>query len=274
MKIPRINISPDHKRRATRIFATFSAIMYRLVPIVVLAAIFAQGAIIIDQNHYREAEASEFLNYTEFTVQNARENEDVYFKICRERVSTIHYDGDLSVYIIANADKSDEKRVQVYSRDISGSVTNNCENKVIRAVDFKHAVGTYEMGFCVSFKVKYGFDKEACRTSNRYRIYNQPTDLESKIRDLETQLQTAQEQLRVTQGNISGNQSPSLAVPQGSPRGDATPNTSQQGTTEKTKSNDKSNSQGQQGTGVIPPACVIKSLGIGLLCGNDGLIKL
>lgn len=269
-----MKLSPTARQSLTKIYATFSAIMYRLIPMVILALVFAQVALLIDQNAYRKAPASDFLNYTEFTVQNARENEDVYFKICRERVSTIHYDGDLSIYIIANADKNDEKRVQVYSRDISGSVTNNCENKVIRAVDFKHDVGTYEMGFCVSFKVKYGFDKEACHTSNRYRIYAQPTDLESKIRDLETQLQTAKEQLSVTQGDITYQQSPSLAIPNGSPRNNATPDTSQENATEAPKQGGGNGNAGQSGTGVQPPACALKPLGIGILCGDGGIIRL
>lgn len=272
INIPKPSLSVTAKERITRVWATIRLLTLRLLPVLVLAFVFSQVAILIDQNKYRTADASELLKYTDFSVTNARENEDVYFKVCRDRVSNIAYDGDLSIYIIANADKDNEKKIQVYSRDIGGTIQNECENKVIRAADFKHAVGTYEMGFCVRFTVKYGFEKEVCKTSNRYRIYNQPSDLESKIRDLELQLQTAQEQLGATNGNINAPQQNSLAVPQQGSNQNTAPNNAT-GTNNQSNGNTGSTGgNGNQGTGVQPPACVI-NLGIGLLCG-DGLFRL
>jgi len=213
MKLPSPNLSPKASERVTRVYGIFRAVMIKLVPVIIFAFILSQVAILIDQKSYRDAPADDFLKYTEFSVQNARENEDVYFKVCRDRVSNIQYDGDLSIYIIANADKPEESKAQVYSRDIGGTIQNDCENKVIRASDFKHNVGTYEMGFCVRFKVKYGYEKEQCKTSNRYRIYSQPQDVDTRIRDLEQQLESARQERADSGGNINGVQDNSLAVP-------------------------------------------------------------
>lgn len=280
VKLPTPNLSTSSKERLTRAYGLFTAIMLRLIPVLVLAVIFAQVAVLIDQNHYRNAPASDFLKYTDFNVQNARENEDVYFKVCRERVSNIKYDGDLSIYIIANADKNDERRVQVYSRDIGGTIQNECENKVIRAADFKHAVGTYEMGFCVRFNVKYGYEKEQCRTSNRYRIYNQPSDVESKIRDLEQQLESARQQLGDTSGNINPatQQDMSLVVPQSSSVPKQTNPSNQQtgstATTDNPGNTGNGSGSGQSQTGVQPPVCAVNILGLGVACGDGGIIRL
>lgn len=272
-------IKQTTKDKLAKAYALFGAVMLRLIPVIVLGFIFAQGAILIDQHKYRTADASEFLKYTDFSVTNARENEDVYFKVCRDRVSNIQYDGDLSIYIIANADKDNESKVQVYSRDIGGTIQNECENKVIRAADFKHNVGTYEMAFCVRFNVKYGFEKEVCKTSNRYRIYSQPSDLESKIKDLELQLQNAREQLGQTQGNINQPTDNSLAVPQTTtprqPTGNAGNNQSAGNPGSNNGGSSTGNGGGNQGTGVQPPTCSLNLIfGIGVGCGNDGLLRL
>lgn len=281
MNQPKLSLST--RERITRVWAFIRVLTMRLLPVLVLAFLFAQVAILIDQNKYRTADASEFLKYTDFSVQNARENEDVYFKVCRDRVSNISYDGDLNIYIIANADKDNESKIQVYSRDIGGTIQNECENKVIRAADFKHAVGTYEMGFCVRFTVKYGFEKEVCKTSNRYRIYNQPSDLESKIRDLELQLETAREQLGATNSNINSPQQESLAVPQTNTRESGTPSNQANNGTGNGSNNQGGgntgstggNGGGDQGTGVQPPSCSIDLIfGIGVGCGSDGILRL
>jgi hypothetical protein len=267
------------KERVQRAYHLFSIIMWRLVPVIIFAFIFATVATIIDKNNYRNAPATDFLNYTEFDVTNAREGEDVYFNVCRDHKSNLAYNGDLNIYIVPNADKPDEqKRIQVYSRDIGGTIKDDCENKVIKASDFKHTVGTYEMGFCVRFNVKYGFEKEVCKDSNRYRIYAQPNDLESKVRDLEMQLQTAREQLGASSGNINAPQDNSLAVPQSSaPRVTPTPNTGGQANTGGQTSNtgNTGNTGGGSGTGVNPPICSLNLIfGIGVGCGTDGLLRL
>lgn len=271
MKIPRPTLSETMQLRLARIYGIFRAVMIKLVPVIIFAFILSQVAILIDQKNYRDAPADDFLKYTEFSVQNARENEDVYFKVCRDRVSNIQYDGDLSIYIIANADKPEESKAQVYSRDIGGTIQNECENKVICASDFKHNVGTYEMGFCVRFKVKYGYEKEQCKTSNRYRIYSQPQDVDARIRDLEQQLESARQERADAGGNINAPQDRSLAVP----RQQIQNNTAQTPSNNGGNSNSGSNTGGSAGTGVQPPSCSVNLIfGIGVGCGDDGLIRL
>lgn len=274
MKIPTPTLSETNQTRLTRVYGIFRAVMIKLIPVIIFAFILSQVAILIDQKSYRDAPADDFLKYTDFSVQNARENEDVYFKVCRDRVSNIQYDGDLSIYIVANADKPEESRAQVYSRDIGGTIQNECENKVIRASDFKHNVGTYEMGFCVRFKVKYGYEKEQCKTSNRYRIYSQPQDVDSRINDLEQQLESARQERADAGGNVNAPQDRSLAVP----RTTAPNNTAQTPSNNGGSSNSGSNGNtggGGTGTGVQPPSCSVNLiLGIGVGCGSDGLIRL
>jgi hypothetical protein len=192
-------------------------------------------------------------------------------------VSNIQYDGDLSIYIIANADKPEESKAQVYSRDIGGTIQNDCENKVIRASDFKHNVGTYEMGFCVRFKVKYGYEKEQCKTSNRYRIYGQPQDVDTRIRDLEQQLESARQERADAGGNINGMQDNSLAVPRVPTTNDTTAQTpsNNDGNSNGSGNGTGNNNGGGSGTGVQPPSCSLNLVfGIGVGCGSDGLLRL
>lgn len=271
MKLPTIHIqwsrlSPAARTRLTRFYATFSAVMYKIIPVVVLALVFAQIAVLLDQAHYRKAPATDFLQYTDFTVQNARVGEDVYFKVCRQHLSPIRYTGDLSIYIFANPGQQNEKRIKTYGRTLNGSIDNDCENKVIRATDFKHPAGTYEMAFCVDFKVKYGYQKRLCKTSNRYRIYPQPADLESQIMSLEQQLQAARVQLNGGQGG-SG---------QPTNQSQTTPQTQIPGATNKSTAGNTSatNGGGQSGTGVQPPTCAVNLGGIGLACGSSGILRL
>lgn len=283
MKLPKFTppkLSENAKLRVTRVYGLFSAVVYKLVPIVILGLIFAQIAVVIDQNHYRNAPADEFLKYNEFTVQNARENEDVNFRVCRDRISNIVYKSDLGIYIIANADADNEQRVKVYSRNIGGTITNQCENKIIRATDFKHNVGTYEMGFCVRFNVKYGYEKEICRTSNRYRIYAQPTDLESKIKSLEKQLENAKRQRDEAAGDINQPTDQSLAAPQQrqtANNGTNTQTPGQSSTGGQSNGNSGGSGGGNSSGGNETPPAPSCTLGIGnggLLCGSDGLLRL
>lgn len=273
MKLPRPNLSPTAKNHVIRVYATFAAIMWRLLPVLILGLLFTQIAVLIDQHNYRTAPATNFLNYTDFTVTNARVGEDVYFKVCRDHTSNIRYTGNLNVYVITSPDQKNEQKVKVYGHNLEGVIDNDCENKVIRASDFKHEAGTYEMGFCVDFTVKYGYQKEICKTSNRYRIYPQPVDLESQITSLQQQLQAAQTQLKDTQGNLNSPTNDSLNAP------GQIQSKSNNGNTGSTGGNggqagNTGSSGGTSGTGVVPPSCALDIFGAGVACGSDGLLRL
>lgn len=267
MKLPHPTLPKTSNKRLIRIYATFSAIIWRLLPVIILGLLFTQIAVMVDQHHYRAAPATDFLQYTDFTVANARVGEDVYFKVCRNHQSNIRYNGNLEIFVITNPDQKNEQKVRVYGRDTAGVIDTDCSNKVIRNADFKHEAGTYEMTFCVDFKVKYGYEKQLCKTSNRYRIYPQPVDLESQITSLQQQLDSANAELKATGGNINAPQDKSLNVPQSkntpttpAPAGNTAPTGAAPG--------------GQANTGVTPPTCALNIFGAGVACGSDGILRL
>lgn len=248
-----------------RTTATIKAVVFRLIPVIILALFFAQIAVLIDQHNYQKAPATNFLQYTTFDVQNAHVGEDVYFKVCRQHVSNIKYDGVFGIYIITNPDSKSPQRVKVYSQNVAGVINTDCENKVIRAADFQHEAGTYEMTFCVDFHVKYGFEKETCKNSNLYRIYPQPTDLQGQITDLQRRLTAAQAQLQNAQN---------AADPSGPNQSLAAPGQDSQPTNNASNGDKQPTNGGKSGTGVQPPTCAVNFGGFGLACGSDGLLRL
>lgn len=249
--------------KAKTVFYAIRVITLRLLPIAIFALLLGWGAISLDKHNVREAAGEEYVNYTSFNVQNAREGEDVYFSVCRDHKENYNFTGSLSVYVISVIN---DKPVQVYATDIKGQITNECDNKVILAKDYKHTPNTYEMTFCVDFIAKYDIKKTVCKKSNRYRIYAQPNDLESRIRALSSELETlrAQKNDAVTNSNIVQNSD--LSVPQGMANA---PNQGQVG---------QAPSGGQNQTpppattptpstpAPTPQTCTINLLGIRLLC--------
>lgn len=201
------------------IFYAVRLVTLRLLPIALFASLLAFLSIQLDQHNIEKAPGEDFVNYTSFTVQNAREGEDVYFSVCRDHKENYNFNGSLSVYVIS---LQNEKPTQVYARDIKGQITNECDNKVILARDYKHTPNTYEMTFCVDFKVKYDIKKTVCKKSNRYRIYAQPADLQSKINALERELEILQAQRSDATANTSTAQRPDLSIPQSMQQNTAT----------------------------------------------------
>jgi hypothetical protein len=190
-------------------------VITKLLPAVVFAALACFIAISIDRYNIDRADGEDFVNYTSFTVNNSREGEDVFFSVCRDHDKNYNYTGSLSVYVLENGEKTP---VQVYARDIKGSIHAECDNKVLYARDYFHKANIYEMTFCVDFVVKYEIKKTVCKKSNRYRVYPQPTDLESKISSLQNELNILQQQRAAAQTNSDMSTSPtSFNVPEDSP---------------------------------------------------------
>lgn len=243
----------------------------RALPALTLAVLFGVVAVQIDKWRIENAPASDFINYTAFDVQNARANEDVYFKVCRDHKENYTYAGALTVYVYRDVDPQGTQ-TKVYAKDIGGSIRTICENKVLRASDFAHSAGTYKMAFCVNFNVKYNIAKTACKESNIYKIYPQPTDVDEQLKYYQQQIEMLQRQ----QSDNSVNRPNSLEVPQNATRrpsdiGTPAPNQSISGS---------GNAGGTQGGGTTTtpppaaqPACAV-NLGIGLFCGSDGLLRL
>lgn len=264
--------------KALRFFKTAGMLLItRGVPALTLAILFGVVAVQIDRWRVQEAPASDYINYTAFDVQNARAGEDVYFKVCRDHQENYTYAGALTVYVYRDVDPKNTP-TKVYAKDIGGSIRTNCENKVLRASDFQHSPGTYKMAFCVDFKVDYQIQKTACKDSNIYKIYPQPTDIQQQLKYYQDQIDMLNKQL-----NDRGVNSPNSlqSAPQqsaGTQSNIGTPGQEQpQGTaSDGMASNSGSGSNGGTGTTTPPPAaqsCAV-NLGIGLFCGSDGLIRL
>jgi hypothetical protein len=231
-------------KRVQKGFLVARLIAIRLLPIILFGWLSYQLATVIDKSNVEARPGESYINYTSFNVQNAREGEDVYFTVCRQHEKNYNYTGSLTVYVIS---VDNGKPSKVYARDIKGAVTNECENKVIRAKDFTHTPNTYEMSFCVDFKVQYEIPKTVCKTSNRYRIYAQPTDLADRIKTLQRQIEIleAQQADAVTYGSSTEPVS-SLTAPQ-----QTTPTqTSNAGSGSSSPSS--SQSSGSQGSGQQP----------------------
>lgn len=183
----------------------------RGLPVLTLAILFGVVAVQFDKWQITKAPASEFINYTAFDVQNARAKEDVYFKLCRTHQENYTYAGALTVYIYRDVDPKGTP-TKVYAKDIGGSIRTECENKVLRASDFAHTAGTYKMAFCVDFRVKYDIQKTACKESNIYKIYPQPTDINDQLRYYQDQI----DMLRRQQNDTAVNSPSSMELPQDS----------------------------------------------------------
>lgn len=256
-------------------------IITRGVPALTLAILFGVIAVQIDRWRVQQAPAADYINYTAFDVQNARAGEDVYFKVCRDHQENYTYAGALTVYVYRDVDPKDTP-TKVYAKDIGGSIRTNCENKVLRASDFQHSPGTYKMAFCVDFKVDYQIGKTACKDSNIYKIYPQPTDIQQQLKYYQDQIDMLNRQLQDRSVNSpnslqSTEQSQSAAQPSNIGR----PGTTSQGASNdgmaSTSGNSGSNAGSSAGgTNTPPPAaapCAV-NLGIGLFCGSDGLLRL
>lgn len=245
----------------------------RGLPALTLAILFGVVAVQIDKWQVNNAPASRYINYTAFDVQNARANEDVYFKVCRDHQENYTYAGALTVYVYRDVDPKGTQ-TKVYAKDIGGSIRTDCENKVLRASDFAHTAGTYKMAFCIDFKVKYEIQKTTCKESNIYKIYPQPTDINAQLQYYQQQIELLQKQM----GDQSVNRPSSLEAPRTSaPAGGTAARPNNIGTPAPTpapvQSSDGMASSGGSGSlgnsaGNTPPAqtCTVNLLGIKLLC--------
>lgn len=262
-----------------RFFKTSGRLLLtRGVPALTLAILFGVVAVQIDRYRVQQAPASDYINYTAFDVQNARAGEDVYFKVCRDHQENYTYAGALTVYVYRDVDPKNTP-TKVYAKDIGGSIRTNCENKVLRASDFQHSPGTYKMAFCVDFKVDYDISKTACKDSNIYKIYPQPTDIQQQLKYYQDQIDMLNKQLsdRGVNSPDSLEETPTNSSTAARPSSNiGNPGATQQQAAGGGQTANNGNGSGNTAAGGIgattPAPCAI-NLGIGLLCG-DGLIRL
>lgn len=185
------------KQTLGKIGTVVGVIFKRLLPVATFFILFVLLAAMIDRSVTEKRPATDYLRYYSFDVQNAREGEDVNFRVCRSRESNFNYNGRLSVYVIPDSTKPNND-AQVFGKDIGGTLRpGDCENKVLLASEFRHSPGKYKMFITVSFREpRYNFEKTTTFTSNIYSIYAQPTDLEGRIQYLQQQLDQANQQLQ------------------------------------------------------------------------------
>lgn len=218
----------------------------------------------IDYANVERTPATEYMQYTQFTVQNARVNEDVNFNVCRDYQRPYLVESNINIYVIQNPGTEQEKPVAVYGRTNSTTLNGNCESKIIRNEDFHHQPGEYEIRGCVDFNVRYDIPKQVCETSNRYRIYETPRNLQEQIDDLENQLKSLEQQRAASEqverqsvaGGGSSTTNPSTSQP-----------ATQQPAVTPIQPETPTDEEDEEAT--PPPAtrpCVVSVLGLNLLC--------
>lgn len=176
----------------------------RAVPILFFAVLLGVGAYLIDKARVQAAPGKDFVDYYTFNVPPSRQGDDVYFKVCRRHQENYRYTGALTVYVF-RTDVEKGERVKAFARDIKGSIRGECENKVLKAEDYEHKPGTYQMAFCVGFRVQYNIEKTVCKESNIYKVYAQPDDIQSKLDFYEKQIEILRRQLSDSDAVGSGN---------------------------------------------------------------------
>lgn len=172
-------------------------LVHRLPMVLICIALFVYLGYSLDRYKVEHASAKEFIEYYDFTVSNARDSEDVFFKVCRKHKGGERYSGTLRIFVVTNPEKPEEQQTKIYSKSGDGVLASSeCENKVLKQSDFHHVPGAYKMTVSLCLTVKYDFQKCVEQDSNIYRIYPQPEDIEGKIRVYEERLQQLQQQLR------------------------------------------------------------------------------
>lgn len=252
------------KQTLGKIGTVVGVIFKRLLPVATFFILFVIVASMIDRKITEDRPATDYLRYYSFDVQNAREGEDVQFRVCRSRDSNFNYNGRLSVYVVPDATQPN-KDAQVFGKDIGGTLRpGDCENKVLRASEFKHAPGKYKMFISVSFREpRYNFEKTTTFTSNIYTVYAQPTDLEGRIQFLQQQLDQANEMLREAQTG-----QPAVGDDLRAPTGQA-PQTQPQSVTVQPNQQSPSQTTPAQTQPQTREVCTINLLGIRINCRQE-----
>ncbi len=168
-----------------------------LYTVAIYAIFLVVGGLIsaYDKKVIADAPGTEFLNYTSFTVQNAREGEDVTFTLCRTHKENYSITGTRTVYVVPEG-KQEADKVFIYNKDIKGVVdTGNCQPYFIKASEYHFAPGKYLITLNINFKVKYDIPKSVFTKSGIFTIYAQPNNsqnADARLNILQQQLNDQQ----------------------------------------------------------------------------------
>ncbi len=194
-------------RKSRDYVATSGKLIWRKLPRIALytVAIYAlflvTGGVVtaLDKRAVQQAPGTDFLNYTSFTVQNAREGEDVTFTLCRDHEENYSINGTRTVYVVPEG-KQEADKVFIYNKNITGVVdTGNCQPYFIKTSEYQFKPGKYLITLNINFKVKYGIEKSVFTKSGIFTVYPQP----SGTTDVQAQLNILQQQLRDQQDIIN-----------------------------------------------------------------------
>lgn len=181
---------------AKMIWRNLSKIAIYTLSIYVLLFVVTNVAEAIDRKSVIAQPATDFLNYTSFIVQNAREGEDMTFTLCRTHKENYQITGTRTVYVIPEG-KTEPDKVFVYSKQVAGVVDEgNCQPYYIKHTEYHFAPGKYLMTLNVNFKVKYNIPKSVFTKSGIFTIYAQPDgtgSIEQQLNNLQQQLQDQQD---------------------------------------------------------------------------------
>lgn len=221
----------------------------------------------IDYANVERSDPSTYLQYTQFQVQNARVGEDVNFTVCRDYQRPYIVQSNLNIYVIQNPGTETEKPVPVFGRTNSTTLNNKCENKIVLRNDFAHEAGEYEIRVCVAFDVRYDIEKTVCETSNRYRIYDTPLNLQEQI----DQLKAQQDELEKQRAESETIVTPSIGSSSSTTTRNTTPQSQSTAPTTQTPATPQQPAQPQTPVVETPPpapvrVCAVDLLGITLLC--------
>lgn len=225
-----------------------------------------------DYYYQKGRPGTDFVQYTQFTVQNARVNEDVNFTVCRSYDMNYQVDANIRVYVLDTKNPEAKPR-EVFGRTQQDTLEGNCDNKVIENRDYAHLPGRYELRLCVDFEVRHRLPKQVCLSSNVYTIYDTPGSLQEQLETLKRQQAELERQIRES-NNISASQPSSQGSTGTTQRQSAQSQPSTPQNTSNQGSNGNQNSGGNQGGNggstnnptPTPPACTVTLLGLGVLC--------
>lgn len=262
--------------RTPHYLVSISRLVWKRLPYIALYTVAFAGIIggaqylygQYDRQVISRAPATDFINYTSFSVQNAREGEDVIFTLCRTHDQNYRVDGTRIVYIIPEG-KTEPDKVAVHQKNFEGIIdSGNCQSYFIRNNEYYFKPGKYLITLNLDFKVKYNIGKTIYVKSEPFTIYPQPQgtgDVQSQLNILRQQIQDQQEiinRLSFQNDQDASSSKPSATI------GSNTPPASQAVTPATGNSGHSGNSGNSGNTTTSPPAktCRVDVLFISLGC--------
>jgi len=217
-----------------------------------------------DRAQVAKQPGSDFINYTSFTVNNAREGEDVTFTLCRTHADNYDVKGTRTVYVIPEG-RTEAQKVFIYNKQVSGVVDEgNCQPYYIRESEYHFKPGKYLITLNLRFNVKYNLEKSVYVKSGIFTIYSQPNgegDVQVQLNNLQVRFNDLLDQFNGLQQR--------QGVPPTAQGSGSSPDTVTAAPTNNPAINGNSGQAANPNTDNTPPpaqTCTVDLLGIKLFC--------